>query len=251
MKHTKLILSAAALLLSAFAADAYGAARHILAAGTDARSRGLAGQTPAADAADTVAFDTSAPILSQGDGKLYYIRKINLHGVKYLNHDILKSSAGLEEGDSIYLPSKFISNAIQRLWAPKYFSDVQIGATIEGDSLDLEVFLKERPRILRWQFDGVGKGKQKDLIEELKLRRNTELSDYVIDKNTRLIKSHFSKKGSMSTARSFTTGRLRRGSSVSTPSGATAATRVRQVQRGRPFTVMPQEPHMPTRQANR
>ncbi len=196
MKHTKLtILSAAALLLSAFAADAYGAARHILAAGTDARSRGLAGQTPAADTADTVAFDTSAPILSQGDGKLYYIRKINLHGVKYLNHDILKSSAGLEEGDSIYLPSKFISNAIQRLWAPKYFSDVQIGATIEGDSLDLEVFLKERPRILRWQFDGVGKGKQKDLIEELKLRRNTELSDYVIDKNTRLIKSHFSKKG--------------------------------------------------------
>ncbi len=196
MKHTKLtILSAAALLLSAFAADAYGAARHILAAGTDARSRGLAGQTPAASATDTVAFDTSAPILSQGDGKLYYIRKINLHGVKYLNHDILKSSAGLEEGDSIYLPSKFISNAIQRLWAPKYFSDVQIGATIEGDSLDLEVFLKERPRILRWQFDGVGKGKQKDLIEELKLRRNTELSDYVIGKNTRLIKSHFSKKG--------------------------------------------------------
>lgn len=201
MKHTKLtILSAAALLMSAFAADAYGAARHILAAGgigagTDARSRGLADQTPDADAADTVAFDTSAPILSQGDGKLYYIRKINLHGVKYLNHDILKSSAGLEEGDSIYLPSKFISNAIQRLWAPKYFSDVQIGATIEGDSLDLEVFLKERPRILRWQFDGVGKGKQKDLIEELKLRRNTELSDYVIDKNTRLIKSHFSKKG--------------------------------------------------------
>ena len=115
--------------------------------------------------------------------------------MKYLNHDILKSSAGLEEGDSIYLPSKFISNAIQRLWAPRYFSDVQIGATIEGDSLDLEVFLKERPRILRWQFDGVGKGKQKDLIEELKLRRNTELSDYVIDKNTRLIKSHFSKKG--------------------------------------------------------
>ena len=55
----------------------------------------------------------------------------------------------------------------------------------------------------------------------------------------------------MSTARSFTTGRLRRGSSRRSPSGATAATRVRQVQRGRPFTVMPQEPHMPTRQAKR
>ena len=81
---------------------------------------------------DSVDFDRNAPILTEGDGKLYYIRHINLHGVKYLNHDILKSSAGLQEGDSIYLPSKFISNAMQRLWAPRYFSNIQIGATIEG-----------------------------------------------------------------------------------------------------------------------
>ena len=144
---------------------------------------------------DTVDFDLHAPILTEGDGKLYYIRDINIHGVKYLNHDILKSSAGLEEGDSIYLPSKFISNAMQRLWAPRYFSDIQIGATIEGDSLDLEVFLKERARILTWKFEGVSKSKREDLMEELKLRRNTELSDYVIDKNVKLIQSHFSKKG--------------------------------------------------------
>ena len=44
---------------------------------------------------DTVDFDRSAPILTESDNKLYYIRHINLHGVKYLNHDILKSSAGL------------------------------------------------------------------------------------------------------------------------------------------------------------
>ena len=145
---------------------------------------------------DSVDFDRNAPILTEGDGKLYYIRNINLHGVKYLNHSILKSSAGLVEGDSVYLPSKFISNAMQRLWAPRYFSNIQIGATIEGDSLDLEVFLKERARILAWNIDGVSKSKSKDLQEEiLKLRRNTELSDYVIDKNIKLIKEHFSEKG--------------------------------------------------------
>ena len=108
---------------------------------------------------DSVDFDRNAPILTEGDGKLYYIRNINLHGVKYLNHSILKSSAGLVEGDSVYLPSKFISNAMQRLWAPRYFSNIQIGATIEGDSLDLEVFLKERARILTWNIDGVSKSK--------------------------------------------------------------------------------------------
>ena len=160
-------------------------------------SRGYAvGDVANNEISDTVDFDRKAPILKEGDGKLYYIRNINLHGVKYLNHSILKSSAGLVEGDSIYLPSKFISNAMQRLWAPKYFSNIQIGATIEGDSLDLEVFLKERARILTWNIEGVSKSKAKDLQEEvLKLRRNTELSDYVIDKNVKLIKEHFAEKG--------------------------------------------------------
>ena len=51
---------------------------------------------------DSVDFDLNAPVLTEGDGKLYHIRRINLHGVKYLNHDILKSSAGLQEGDSVY-----------------------------------------------------------------------------------------------------------------------------------------------------
>ena len=37
---------------------------------------------------DTVDFDLATPILEEGDGKLYYIRNINLHGVKYLNHSI-------------------------------------------------------------------------------------------------------------------------------------------------------------------
>ena len=161
-----------------------------------AASRYTIGEDANNEISDSVDFDRSAPILTESDGKLYYIRHINLHGVKYLNHDILKSSAGLQEGDSIYLPSKFISNAMQRLWAPRYFSNIQIGATIEGDSLDLEVFLKERARILKWDIQGVSKSKAKDLMEEvLKLRRNTELSDYVIDKNVKLIKEHFSEKG--------------------------------------------------------
>lgn len=161
-----------------------------------ASSRYTIGEVSNNEIIDTIDFDRKAPILTEGDGKLYYIRHINLHGVKYLNHDILKSSAGLQEGDSIYLPSKFISNAMQRLWSPRYFSNIQIGATIEGDSLDLEVFLKERARILRWNIEGVSKSKSKDLMEEvLKLRRNTELSDYVIDKNVKLIKEHYSEKG--------------------------------------------------------
>lgn len=154
-------------------------------------------QNPADTAAPAKpAFPEDAPVMRQsGAQKLYYIRNVNINGVQYLNPDILKSSAGLIAGDSIYLPSNFIANAISRLWSQRFFSDVKIGAEIEGDSLDLEVFLKERPRVNNWDFEGISKGKKKDLLEKLKLKRGSELSDYIIDKNQKLIKAYWSEKG--------------------------------------------------------
>ena len=147
-------------------------------------------------AAPKPAVSENAPMYrNDGAPRLYHIRNVNVHGVQYLNPDILKSSAGLIEGDSIYLPSNFISNAISRLWSQRFFSDVKIGAEIEGDSLDLEVLLKERPRVYNWEFEGISKGKKKDLLEKLKLKRGSELSDYVIDKNKKLIHNYWAEKG--------------------------------------------------------
>jgi hypothetical protein len=55
----------------------------------------------------------------------------------------------------------------------------------------------------------------------------------------------------MSVARSLMTGRFSNGPISSRRCSATFATWVRQVQRGRPLTVMAHDPHMPTRQAKR
>ena len=57
------------------------------------------------------------------------------------------------------------------------------------------MFLKERPRVYNWMFEGISKGKQKELLEKLKLKRGSELSDYVIDKNKKLIRDYWSEKG--------------------------------------------------------
>ena len=147
-------------------------------------------------AAPRPAFPEDAPMFKGSEiPKRYYIRDIHVNGVKYLNAEILKSSAGLIEGDSIYLPSDFIANAISRLWSQRVFSDVKIGAAIDGDSLDLEVFLQERPRVYNWDFEGISKGKKKDLLDKLKLKRGSELSDYVIDKNKKLIRNYWAEKG--------------------------------------------------------
>ena len=143
-------------------------------------------------------FDRNAPVMSaEAEPLLYYIRKVNVYGVRFRDKNLLLSTSGLMPGDSLYLPSTFISDAITRLWNQRYFSDVEIGAEIEGDSIDLNVFLQERPRVRSWSFEGehIGRSKQKDLMDELKLKAGTELSDYVIDKNEKLIKKHFISKG--------------------------------------------------------
>ncbi|WP_300109329.1 outer membrane protein assembly factor BamA [uncultured Alistipes sp.] len=136
-----------------------------------------------------------APMLDQTTPKFYYIRRVNIHGAPNLNHSIIQASSELVPGDSIYLPSNFISAAISRLWNQRLYSDVRIGATIDGDNVDLEVFLQERPRVNYWRFEGISKTNQKDLLEKLKLKRGSELSDYIIDKNSILIRKYFSDKG--------------------------------------------------------
>ncbi len=147
-------------------------------------------------AGEEFVIPANAQYLDKADDKMYHLRRVNIHGVKHINHDIIRSSSGLVPGDSIYLSSSFIQNAMMRLWSQRYFEDIQIGATIEGDSVDLEVVLRERPRVMNWAVTGVPKGKSKDLIDEvLKLKRGHELSDHIMDRNIKLIKEHYAEKG--------------------------------------------------------
>ena len=148
---------------------------------------------------EVIDFPVNAPIVSADDNHHYYLRKVNFHGSRNFDPAVLERASGLIPGDSIYLQGAFIQNAINRLWAQRYFADIKIGATIDGNDVELEVFLKQRPRVSEWQFAGVPTSKQKSLLEDLKLKKGTELSDYVIDKNKKLIKAHFAEKGFIDT----------------------------------------------------
>lgn len=128
--------------------------------------------------------------------KPYVINEIKVFGVKYLDPNILISTSGLQVGAVIYIPGTAISQAINRLWNQRYFSDVQIYADmLPDDKVNIEIYLQERPRVYRWQFEGIRKGEATTLLEDLKLKRGTELSDYALEKNINLIKKHFSQKG--------------------------------------------------------
>ncbi|MFI3259365.1 MAG: outer membrane protein assembly factor BamA [Rikenellaceae bacterium] len=138
---------------------------------------------------------SEAEVLVGAEPRRYYISKINVFGVEMFDNKLLTTSVGLNEGDSITLPSSFIGAAIDRLWNQRRYSDVDISATIMGDNVELDLFLEEQPRVFNWGVEGISSSKKKDLLEKLKLRRNSALSDYTIQTNVNTIKEYYSDKG--------------------------------------------------------
>ncbi len=134
------------------------------------------------------------PILDSSEPKRYRISDVNVYGVES-NSEIITTAAGIIKGDSVYLPGSFSSMVVDNLWKQRRFSDVQMGAIIEGDDIVIELFLKERPRVFNWDITGVKKGDKTSLLEDLNLRRNSELSDFTLDKSKDKITKYFSEKG--------------------------------------------------------
>ncbi len=135
-----------------------------------------------------------APILESDTPKKYRISDVRVYGV-YNNAGLIPTSAGIVRGDSIYLPGSFTSSVMERLWNQKRFSDIKMGATIDGGDVILDLYFTENPRVLNWAITGLTKGQRTTLMEELNLRRGSELSDFVINKGKNKIKEYFVDKG--------------------------------------------------------
>ena len=75
---------------------------------------------------------------------------IKVTGVRYISPELIINASGLRRGDSVYLPSDYISNALQLLWSQRYYSNVRAIVTLDGDDAFLEIALKERPRVSVW-----------------------------------------------------------------------------------------------------
>ncbi|MDR2894876.1 MAG: BamA/TamA family outer membrane protein [Alistipes sp.] len=154
---------------------------------SQADSTATAAATPPAD----------LPLMDYAAPGRYVVREVRVHGNTYYPEDMMRTAMGLIAGDSITLPGDYASEAIRRVWAMRYFDDVQIVTTPEeeGDGVAFDVYLTERPRVRSWKYEGVRKGDETSLVENLKLRPGNELSDFMIDKNIFFIKKYFSDKG--------------------------------------------------------
>lgn len=128
--------------------------------------------------------------------KEYTIANIAVTGDFTYENYIIIGFSGLSVGDKISVPGKEISSAIKRFWRQGYFSEIQIYADkIENDSVWLNIYLKQRPKINEIKFYGVKKSEQEDIEKKINIKRNDILTADLTDRIKVLSKNYFSEKG--------------------------------------------------------
>lgn len=128
------------------------------------------------------------------DPRFYVIGDIEITGLSKTDENTLLGTLNLEKGDSISIPGDQLRTMYRRLWDLQLFSDVKIETSFQGDTVDLSINLKERKRVVKWQFKGVNATEEKELKEKLKLRRYSPYSDYLLNTSMRLIREYYNTK---------------------------------------------------------
>lgn len=136
-----------------------------------------------------VKFDYANP-------KEYVIGDISITGVRYLNHNALVQISGLKKGQKIQIPGEPITNSLRKLWKQGLFSDVKISySKIVGDTIYLNIYLQEQPRLSQLIISGIQNTRVKDLEEKLDLKRGGQVTENVINRSKNIIRNYFIDKG--------------------------------------------------------
>lgn len=132
--------------------------------------------------------------------KEYTISKITVSGVKFLDPNTLISVSGLNVNDKIAIPGERISTAIRRLMEQGIIEDVAINvAKIDFDKIELDIHLRERPRLNKFVFKGIKKGEIDGVSEKVKANKGKVITDALIKNIQLTIKRIYIEKGFLNT----------------------------------------------------
>jgi len=128
--------------------------------------------------------------------KEYEIAGIKISGVKFLNENTLRQISGLRNGQKLIIPGDEIRNIIQKYWKQGLFSDVKIYAdSIINNKIYLNIKLKERPRLSRYEFTGIKNGQKKDIEDKVDLKKGSQVTENTINFAKNAIKKYYVDKG--------------------------------------------------------
>ena len=143
----------------------------------------------------------SLPVIDYSRPRDYVISEVTISGLEYLDADVVRSMSGLIPGRRITVPGDDITDAIQKLWDHGLFSDVKITATrMQGTEIDLDIMLREPPRLSALNIQGLRRSELRDIEEKLRLRSGRQVTENVISNSKDIIRRHFVEKGFFNTS---------------------------------------------------
>ena len=143
-------------------------------------------------------------IIDYNTQDVYIVGGVSVSGIRFLDINALIGISGLRTGQEIAIPGDAVSNAAKKLWQQGLFSDVRISIDrIQSDTVFLDIFLQERPRISSIKFNGIRTGETEDIVDKINLPVGSQLTSYVLTTTSKIIKDHFIEKGFLNTTVDF------------------------------------------------
>jgi outer membrane protein insertion porin family len=139
--------------------------------------------------------------MTQGD---YIIGGVTVTGVRFLDQNALIGISGLRLGQEITIPGEAVTDATKKLWQQGLFSDVRLSITkVQNDTVFLDIFLQERPRVSSVKINGLRKSEVTDITKKINLPAGSQLTSYIMNNTEKIIKDHFIEKGFLNTSVTF------------------------------------------------
>ncbi len=129
--------------------------------------------------------------------KNYTIGGITVKGTNAFDPNLIISISGLAVGDKVQLPgSDVFGKAIAKLWKQSLVSSVDIYIVkLEESTIFLELEIKERPRLIDYNFIGIKKGEKDDLETKIGLAKDRVLTENMKLSAVEVIRKFFYEKG--------------------------------------------------------
>ncbi|AWH84822.1 outer membrane protein assembly factor BamA [Flavobacterium album] len=128
--------------------------------------------------------------------KEYILADITVSGKISYNEQTVVTFTGLEKGQTIHVPGEEISAAIKKLWRLGLFSDVNFYQNkVVGDSIYLELYLNELPKLSDVKIKGVKKGKIEGLIKDTDLNKGKIVNENLLTNTKNYIENKYRKDG--------------------------------------------------------
>lgn len=128
--------------------------------------------------------------------KEYILGGLTISGTNSMDKNVLAVITELDRNQKIRIPGDAITRAVEHVWKQGIFSDVELYiSALSGDTVALSLKVQERPRLSKYSIKGLNKTETKNIREEVSLRRDMIITENLIKKTDREIKSYFREKG--------------------------------------------------------